>query len=208
MIDTGASRESIWDAHFASSIRYHKAFTEYARVKARPRDFPTFVILFCGTAGAGKTRTATRLCEYLAASEGQTRYYKLPDKSTGFWCDDYDRHAVMFIDEMDGSRMRPTQFNSLADRYECVLPAHGTAGHQFIAKYLVICSNYLPKDWWPKRNAAQILQTTRRIHMVVPLIVPRRQPAPVVGVVHAPQGRFLTAPPVPASVSPNLVEYF
>ena len=70
------------------------------------------------------------------------------------------------MDEFDGSRMKPTDFNELCDEHEYVLPVHGSAGHQMVSKYIFIGSNYLPKQWWKNRNPHQLRQTTRRIDAV------------------------------------------
>lgn len=165
-------RQELWDAQFGSMLRYHKGVSEYARIKTQPRSHKTIVILMVGPSGRGKSTTAHTLARYLAFNEGQPDYYIFPEKSTGFWCDDYDNHAVALLDEMDGSRITPTMFNTLCDRFPCVVPAHGGPGHQFIAKYLIVVSNYLPKYWWRKRSAEQVRQTTRRIDVVFPFLDP------------------------------------
>lgn len=159
----GASLKRIADEHFPEWVRFRSSFKEYKRMITRPRNFKPWVILLVGPAGIGKTRLAEMMCSIL----GET--YKVPEKHTGFWCDDYQGEDVFFLDEMDGHRMTPTFFNGLVDRYEFVLPAHGHAGTQFVSHYIVICSNYLPKFWWRKRTPHQVQQTTRRIDMIIPL---------------------------------------
>lgn len=91
-------------------------------------------------------------------------------KGSGLYWDDYDSQTCVFIDEMDGNYMTPTFFNTLCDRYECVVPVHGGAGHQMVAKYIVICSNYHPKFWWKKRKPDQIFQTVRRVDVLIPFV--------------------------------------
>lgn len=172
LVDAKRPREELWEAQFGSMLRYHKSLNEYARVKSRPRDFKTIVFLFVGPSGRGKSTTAHLLANYLSLNEGQSSYYIFPEKSTGFWCDDYDNHAVALLDEMDGSRITPTMFNTLCDRFPCVVPAHGGPGHQFLAKYLIVVSNYLPKYWWRKRAPQQVVQTSRRIDVVFPFLDP------------------------------------
>jgi len=163
----GASLRVVQENHFASFVRYGRAFKEYKRQCTRPRTFKTIVILIVGPSGVGKSRYATELSRYLGT------VYKLPKpKGSGTYWDDYDGHDVTFIDEFDGNLMRPTDFNELADRYEYVVPVHGGAGHQFVSRYLIICSNYLPKFWWRKRSDVQLKQTLRRIDVFVPLLLP------------------------------------
>lgn len=159
----GESDLAIAETHFGSWCRYGKSFKEYARRTSAKRDFKSTVILIVGPAGVGKSRFAHILLSFLGS------HYKLPDKHSGFWCDDYNREDTFFIDEMDGDRMRPKVFNELCDRYECVLPAHGGVGHQLLSRYILIVSNYLPKFWWRKRNPGQLEQTHRRIDMFIPL---------------------------------------
>lgn len=163
-LDDGVSLARISDDFYGPWIKYHRSFKEYRRVHTQPRNFKSTVILIVGPSGVGKSRFATDLCSYLGT------VYKCPDKHSGFWCDDYDGQEVFFMDEFDGDRMRPKAFNDLCDRYECVVPTHGGAGHQMISKYIVIVSNYAPKYWWRKRSAAQLVQTTRRIDMVLKFI--------------------------------------
>jgi len=162
----GTSLKRLHEDYFPEMLRFGKAVREYKRLTVKPRDFKSIVILFVGPAGTGKSRTAHALARQLGS------VYVVPDKHSGFWCDDYDSQDVFLLDEMDGDRIRPKAFNSLCDRYECVVPSHGNAGAQMVAKYIIICSNYLPKYWWRKRSEEQLRQTTRRIDMVWPMLRP------------------------------------
>lgn len=165
-LDTGASLKRISQEHFPEYVRFSRGFTSYKRLIAVKRNFKPFVMLLCGPSGTGKSRFATMLGHKLGS------FYKVPDKHTGFWCDDYDGEECFFIDEMNGSKMTPEFFNGLIDRYEFVVPAHGSAGHQLVAKYIIIASNYAPKFWWKRRNDDQVKQTMRRIDWVMPFIYP------------------------------------
>lgn len=170
-LDAGVGNRDMWDRHFGIMRISHKAFREYVRVRTQPRNFKTVVILLVGPSGTGKSRTAETLCRLLGS------HYKVPEKhgSGNLWCDDYGGEDVFSIDEMDGSRMTPTYFNQLADRYECIVPAHGGPGHQFVSKYMVVCSNYHPKYWWKRRNPDQVKQTMRRIDVIIKMIPPQPQ---------------------------------
>lgn len=171
-IDLKRPLQEVCQDHFGTFARYSRFFKQYKREITIARSFKTFVVLFVGPSGTGKTRSATRLCHYLGS------VYKLPQpKGSGTYWDDYDGHDCVFIDEMDGNYFTPTFFNTLCDRYECVVPVHGGAGHQFVSKYIIICSNYLPKFWWRKRNSNQRLQTLRRIDLTIPMFN-RCPPAP------------------------------
>lgn len=160
-LDRGTSHKRIAKEHFPEWIRYQKSFVEYRRVTTEPRVKKTKTFLFVGPAGHGKSTLMKILARYIGS------YWKAPHKkNSGLYFDGYDGQEVMIIDEFDGGTMPPTLFNEIADEHECTLPVHGAAGHQMVAKYLFIGTNYAPKFWWKKRSAHQLLQTTRRIDVV------------------------------------------
>jgi len=164
-IDDGVNFSTIANNHFSSYIRYGRGFKEYKRLRQAPRSEKTIVCCIYGPSGVGKSRFATQFAKVLGPC------YKVPQpKGSGLYWDDYDGQPVVFLDEMDGNFMTPTFFNTLCDRYECVVPVHGGAGHQMVARYIIICSNYHPRYWWRKRSASQLTQTLRRIEMLIPFI--------------------------------------
>lgn len=170
LIDDGATHEQMWDAEFNSMVRYHKSFTVYKRVKTPRRNHQMTVFLFVGTPGTGKTRTAVTLAQFLGS------YYMVPpSKGSGLYWDDYDGQETVIIDEMDGNRMTPTFFNLLLDRYPLEVPVHGSAGHQFTSKYIIICSNFMPSQWW-KKGTFNLAALERRVTRVVKFIY---APAPL-----------------------------
>nr|WAE42805.1 MAG: replication associated protein [Cressdnaviricota sp.] len=167
-LNKGVSLKRIALEFFPEWVRFGKAFKDYKRIIAEPRDFKPLVILVVGPSGKGKSRFAHRLAHYLSPPDED--YYIVPEKTTGTcWMDDYDQNRVFFMDEMDGSRMRPTFFNGLVDRYPFVVPAHGGAGSHMNARIMIFVSNYLPKFWWKNRSPDQIKQTMRRIDLVWPM---------------------------------------
>lgn len=151
----------IQDDHFASFVRHSKFFKEYKRQKTAARNFKTQVWLFIGPPGHGKS-TMMKILAPMLGSVFKARN----KKSSGLYWDDYDGQDVIILDEFNGARMIPEDFNDLADEHECVLPVHGGAGHQMVSKYLFIGTNYLPRQWWKNRNPAQLRQTLRRIDVV------------------------------------------
>lgn len=198
-IKAGVSLKRIAETNFPEWVRFGKAFKEYRRITEVTRDFKTITILIVGPSGTGKSRFGHLLSRYLMGDgmcdelqfpelkyhpefnpvirglqlKDCPEHYVLPEKQTGFWADDFDSQRVFFMDEFGGHRCTPTFFNGLADRYPFVVPAHGTAGQQMVAKYLVICSNYAPKFWWKNRNEDQLKQTTRRIDLLIKMIPPK-----------------------------------
>lgn len=160
-MDNKAPLKRVAEDHFVTFIRHGRALKEYKRTITEPRRFKSKVFLFCGPPGVGKSTMWRLLAECLGT------YYKVPaPKGSGLYYDDYDGQDTLILDEFDGNFMKPTDFNTLCDEHECVLPVHGGAGHQMVSKYIFIVSNYTPKQWWKKRNAVQLLQTTRRIDVV------------------------------------------
>lgn len=166
-VDAGAPLKDVTDAHFGTMMRMGKAIANYKRQNTMPRDYKSIVVLFCGPAGTGKSTLAKKLAMYLGS------LYKAPQpKNSGAYYDDYDGETVMLLDEFDGHRMKPTDFNELCDRHEVVLPTHGSAGHQMVSKYIFICSNYAPRFWWKNRKPHQLAQTLRRIDYVFKMFKP------------------------------------
>ncbi len=171
-IDEGAKDEELWENHFSNMIRYNKGFALYKRVRATPRSWKTQTFLLLGPPGKGKSTLARILAKLVG-----DRIYVVPEsKSSGLYFDGYDNHDVVILDEMDGSRMKPTTFNGLTDEHEFSVPATGVPAISWAPKYLFICSNYEPKNWWKKRSAVQIQQTTRRIDAEILLGIARTGP--------------------------------
>lgn len=167
-IDNGRSLKRIAadEDTFPTWIKHIKGFETYKRITTEPRRHKPLVVLFVGPSNTGKTRTAMCLGSYIG------RVYKVPPKSTGFWCDDYANEDVFIIDEMNGHKMSPEFFNELVDWSPMNVPSHGSAGHQFTSPYVFITSNYHPKYWWKKRSVDQVKQTMRRIDIIIKMLNP------------------------------------
>jgi len=184
-IDRGASMKRLWQDNetFPTMVKFHKAFETYYHMVTPARTRKPLVFLFIGPSGLGKSHTMWRIARHLAGES----VYKVPPKSTGFWCDRYAQEQVFIIDEMTGSKMTPEFFNELCDWEQMDLPAHGSLGRQFNSPYIFIGTNYHPKYWWKKRSADQIKQTMRRIDVIFKMFLPRiaipappPRPAPLV----------------------------
>jgi len=161
MLKEGASLKRLLEEYPGMVIRYSRGLTMVKRLYTQPRDFKSLVILFIGPPGKGKTQVMDLLAPLMG-----TVYRAPAAKGSGCYFDDYDGQDVFIMDEFDGASMKPTFFNVLCDKYECVLPVHGGAGHQMRSRYIFIGSNYMPSQWWKGRNATQHMQTTRRIDIV------------------------------------------
>ena len=162
-IDDGASNSDLWDIQFAAMVRYHKAFATYKKLRRAYRTWRTRVILIVGNSGTQKSFLAHLLGRSGYFGDG---FYKVPHaKGSGLYFDGYDGQGVVLIDEMDGNRCTPTFLNELCDEYEFSVPVHGCGNVQFLAKTVIICSNYVPKDWWA--GGHNIAPFMRRISMAV-----------------------------------------
>lgn len=166
-IRDGASISDLYEEHFAPFVRYERALLNYKRFCQTPRDFKTFVILLVGTPGTGKTRFAYRLMDYL----GSSRFIVASPKGSGLYFDQYMGETSCLIDEMDGHVMTPTFFNGLCDRYPFTVPVHGTAGLQFVSRFLIFTTNYHPKFWWKRGVSLEALY--RRIDLMIKFIPPK-----------------------------------
>jgi len=203
-VDAGHGVRRLFDDHFPSMVRYGRGIMQYMNLVVAPRDFPSFVLFLVGPSGTGKSTTALLLGSLLGP------VYSVPArKGSGLYFDGYDpsHHSVMLIDEMDGNRMTPDYFNLLCSPQPCTLPVHQSAGLQMRSRYIIICSNYLPRYWWKNRSVDQVRQTTRRIHVTFPFILSRaawrlRHPSagarPSVAVSHGDIGAFHLLPPFPS----------
>jgi len=181
VIDTTerVSREKLYeDDNFSTFVRHEKSFLNYARFRSARRTTAPLVFLFVGTTGAGKSRTAFKLAQYLARDpnrQDQDIYRLPPPKGSGTYWDDYDNQTSVIIDEMDGNRMTPTFLNELLDRYSMVVPVHGSAGTNFNSPFIFITSNYLPRYWWRKHRQLDALY--RRISCVINFVIKPNKPA-------------------------------
>lgn len=144
--------------NFQQFLQYGKRWEHYVDLQMTKRSTEPTVLLLVGPSGTGKTRTA------MAIAQAYGSVYKAPaPKGSGWYCDGYAQQDVFILDEMDGNVMTPTRFNLLCDRYPEQIAYHG-GQREFNSPLIIITSNYLPKSWWKNRTAAQVLQTTRRIH--------------------------------------------
>jgi len=176
-LDDGASLAVVSREFFGDFLRYGRGITAYKNLHARPRDFKTLVILVVGPSGVGKSYFARRLLapalSFALSGTCHDVFTVSPPKGSGLYWDNYVGQSVTVLDEFDGYYMPPTSFNQLADAYEHAVPVHGQSNVQFTSRVLIVVSNYLPKFWWKKRSSDQIYQTTRRLDLVLPFLLPR-----------------------------------
>jgi len=166
-IDDGNGIRDLWDDHFPNMVRYGRSLTDYKRLKTEPRTEPPMVMVLWGPTGTGKTRFAHTLGAYFCGNFYGV-YVAPPAKASGRYYDDYDGHDVIIFDEFYGYTMPWTQLLTITDRYPSVLPTHGGAGRQNVAKLIIFTSNKHPFFWY---NQDKINWTPfcRRISLCVKL---------------------------------------
>lgn len=154
-IDDGCDEDFLWDNYFSNMLRYRRGTMVYKSRKTTPRDWEPKVLLFVGPTGTGKSMTAFSL----ARSGYFGSYYVVPmTKGSGLYFDGYEGQDCVIIDEMDGSRCRPTFLNSLCDRYPFSVPVHCSPNVPFLARYIIIISNFMPKDWWKTTDVSPFMR--------------------------------------------------
>jgi len=157
-IDEGITDVDLWDHHFSTMVHNHRALKVYKKLISKPRDFVTRVLVFVGPTDTHKSHMA----HILGLSGYFGSFFVVPStKGSGLYFDGYDDQDCILIDEMDGNRCTPTFLNSLCDRYEFSVPVHGSGNVNFRASTIIICSNYVPKDWW--KTSHNIKPFMRRI---------------------------------------------
>lgn len=121
------------------------------------RDWTTKLLVLWGCPDTGKTTTAISLCE-------KGRYYVVAADGKQLWWDGYDPmvHDTVIFDEFVGSRAPITFMNQLCDSIDVNVQTKG-GFTRFLAKRIIITSNFSPRDWY--RNTVEARQESlwRRI---------------------------------------------
>lgn len=134
-IRDGDSLLDIADEHFGLWVRYNRAFEKYKSMVVKPRDFKTYVCVYYGRSGVGKSRRASFEC-------GASAYRK----PLGEWWDGYDGSANVIIDDYYGW-IRFDELLRCLDRYPHRVPIKG--GYvNFSPRLLIITSNVQPRQWY------------------------------------------------------------
>jgi len=126
--------EAAWEDHFSQMVKYTKGVEKYMSRKAETRKEMTKVEFHYGVPGTGKTE--------LVAGLNPDAYWKSPDK----WWDGYSGQSVVVLDEFNGW-MPYSVLCRLCDGTPLKVEVKGGI-KEFIAKKLVIISNYHPESWY------------------------------------------------------------
>lgn len=143
MTREGATTLAIMEKHPA--MMPHTRAIQSARFALqceRSREETTKLLVLWGAPDTGKTTTAIALCE-------PGKYFVLTADGKGVWWDGYDpdRHETIILDEFVGSRMPITFLNQLCDKIDINVQTKGGFS-RFLAKRLIITSNFSPREWY------------------------------------------------------------
>lgn len=143
MTREGATTLAIMEKHPA--MMPHARAIQSARFALqceRSREETTKLLVLWGAPDTGKTTTAIALCE-------PGKYFVLTADGKGVWWDGYDpdRHETIILDEFVGSRMPITFLNQLCDKIDINVQTKGGFS-RFLAKRLIITSNFSPREWY------------------------------------------------------------
>jgi len=151
MIDNGCNMLDIFDADFATAIKFHKSFEKYAALKQESRNDRCYIEWRWGETGTGKTR-------YVYDKHGRDNVYM---KSGTKWWDGYSAGKVILIDDFDGA-WPYRDLLRLLDRYPYTGETKGS--HVVInSPYIYITCEHHPEFFWKGNELKQIL---RRIDLV------------------------------------------
>lgn len=159
----GASDAELWEEFPSLMLIHSRKVVEVREVfNGNKRNTMPIVFLFCGIAGAGKSRTANTLAAFLGS------VFVVPTaKSSGLYFDGYRQERSIIIDDMDGARCTPGFFKQLCDRYAFTVPVHGRGNVNFNSPYIFITTNRVPKQWWKNQSDTETKAIMRRFSCII-----------------------------------------
>ena len=163
-VKTGMSEREIAEKYGATWARNHNAIDKYRRLVTNGRSWKTQVTVLYGPAGTGKSRWA---------------YQQNPDaypfRGGSYWCG-YDCHDHVVIDDFLTGTMPYGVALHVFDRYPLIIDIK-VGSKPFVARTIIITSNYPPDTWYPNQRSEPLL---RRLDRVVYIDMDGR-PHPVKG---------------------------
>jgi len=133
-LQNGETELKLANHDFEMWVKYHKAFSHYALLCAKPRNFKTKVIVIQGATGVGKSRYAMDF--------DANAYWK----PRGNWWDGYTGQDTCVIDEFYGWLPFDLLLR-LCDRYPLHVEYKGGSVN-FCSKTIIITSNKAPNNWY------------------------------------------------------------
>lgn len=160
-IKRGASTLEIATDFPTQLVKYHRGLQVYrdiiSPVPPRDPDQRTYVTLYLGPPGCGKSRAASRD----ATTGGIVPYYK----STGKWWDGYTGQSHVIMDDFSGASLSYSDFKLVVDRFPHRVEFKG-GSTQFSARHFFITSCSMPDKWWNPETVKEFkfAEISRRIY--------------------------------------------
>lgn len=160
-IDAGTEDRDLWQEHFATMLRHHRAVGVY-RLARRPatRAEPR-VRVYYGPPGTGKSHRALQ-----EAQEYGTPYFPDLTGQISRW-DGYDGVSPVVIDDFV-DQVNIHFMKRVLDKYPLQVPIMG-GFIPFSPSYIFITSNHHPANWWDgNRNVKNVDRAAiiRRLHAI------------------------------------------
>lgn len=154
-IRKGSSDRDIADAHFSQWVIHRRSFEAYRAMCSGIRSWKSYVTVYWGPTGCGKTRRVFEQCE---------RLWSLSDMQ-GRWFDGYGgEECVLFDDFASGIEFRFLLL--LLDRYPMRVPVKG-GFVQWLPKRIYITSNQSPLLWYFMLDDQQRAPLYRRLDEII-----------------------------------------
>lgn len=125
---------------------------QYEALRGLKRTSKTQLIVLYGASGTGKSSTAIQFASMCGP------YYLQPNDGKSMWWNGYDPliHETVILDEFTGSKLPLTFLNQLTDKYDLRVQTKG-GFLPFVAKRIIITSNFHPKRWYDFENTEKNL---------------------------------------------------
>lgn len=123
--------------------RYFRAMERYRDLETPDRDFQTYLVVYWGPSGTGKSSRAK-----FESSQDSYWLNKSKGSGSGAWFDGYNGQRTVVIDEFYGWLPRDT-LQRFIDRFPMRCEFKGSS-RKFTSKVVIITSNKRPEDWWPR----------------------------------------------------------
>lgn len=134
-LDSGKDLKDISDDHFKEFIRYERSIRSYISLHSDPRQFKSYVTVYWGETGTGKTRRV---------------FHEHPEVwvySSDGWFDGYHGQEVVLFDDYGGHEFKLTYLLKLLDRYAMQVRIKGGFTN-WRPRKIYITSNKSPKEWY------------------------------------------------------------
>lgn len=155
LIDSGASINAVALSNPAAFVKFHRGFSAYARARHVQRDMHRDVVVyaFVGATGLGKSRAAAQIA-------GPECFVVSP----GPWWPDYNGHERVVVEEYVPGAWPNDFLLRILDENRVSVNIKGS-DCQFLANFIIITSNFHPREWLVNGTAGSVAALLRRIRV-------------------------------------------